>query len=100
MIWASKPSEGKAILWFVTKAQCHDDSTCRKASSPTQPGRGIRKIIDLYHDLPDLVEKAAKHMPNVIQSEIEELERLEFAGLSDDAIEEEHKEYVYVDASD
>jgi hypothetical protein len=45
------------------------------------------------------VEKAAKHMPNVIQSEIEELERLEFAGLSDDAIEEERKEYVYIDAS-
>jgi hypothetical protein len=74
---------------------------CRKASSPTQPGRGIRKIIDLYHDLPDLVEKASKHTPNLDQSEIEERDKMEFTGLTDDAIEEERKECVYhVDASD
>ena len=66
----------------------------RKGSSPTQPGWGIRKIIDLYHDLPDLVEKANKHLPNIPQSEMEEMDKIEFAGLSEESIEEERKEYV------
>jgi hypothetical protein len=30
-----------------------------------------------------------------MQSEIEEMDRIDFAGLSDEAIEEERKEYVY-----
>jgi len=33
----------------------------RKSQSLTQPGRGIQKIIDLYHDLPNLLDKAKKH---------------------------------------
>jgi hypothetical protein len=36
-------------------------------------------------------------MPNLMQSELEEMDRIEFVGLSDDAIEEERNEYVYVD---
>jgi hypothetical protein len=31
-----------------------------KKTSPTQLGRGIRKIVDLYHDLSDLLNKAKK----------------------------------------
>jgi hypothetical protein len=68
--------------------------TSRKGSSATQPGRGICKIIDLYHDLPDLVEKANKHLSNIPQSEREEMDNLEFAGLSKEAIEDELQEYV------
>jgi hypothetical protein len=55
--------------------------------------------VDLYHDLPDLVEKANKHLPDVSQSERDENDKIEFAGFSDEAIEEECQEYVYVDAS-
>ena len=71
----------------------------RKGGSLTQPGRGICRIMDLYHDLPDLVEKASRHLPNVMQSERDEIDKIEFGGLSDEAIEEERQEYVYVDAS-
>ncbi len=67
----------------------------RKGSSPTQPGWGIHKIVDLYHDLPDLVEKANKHLPNIMQSKREEIDKIEFTGLSNEAIEDEHQEYVY-----
>jgi len=50
--------------------------------------------VDLYHDLPNLVEKANKHLLNVMQSERDEMDKIEFAGLSDEAIEDERKEYV------
>jgi len=69
-------------------------STSRKGSSPTQPEQGICKIVDLYHDLPDLVEKANRHLPNIPQSEREEMDNIEFAGLTKEAIEDEHKEYI------
>jgi hypothetical protein len=66
--------------------------------SPTQPGRGIRKIVDLYHDLPDLLDKAKKyhtvlneHNPETI----EEMNRVDFIGMSEDDIEEEQKEYAH-----
>jgi len=41
-------------------------------------------------------------MLDVMQSKIEEMDQMEFAGLSDNAIEEEHKEYIQYmfDASD
>ena len=45
------------------------------------------------------MEKANKHMPSVMQLERDEINKIDFAGLSDKAIEEEHQEYVYVDAS-
>ena len=69
-------------------------TTHRKTSSLTQPGRGIRKIIDLYHDLPDLVAKADKHaaMSTHHLDEIEEENLNDFAGLTEDQIEQEIKE--------
>jgi hypothetical protein len=99
MSWNGQESESKCILWFVTKAQHSDNSMSRKGGSLTQPGRGIHRIVDLYHDLPNLVEKASKHMPSVMQLERDEIDKIDFAGLSDKAIEEERQEYVYVDAS-
>jgi hypothetical protein len=40
------------------------------------------------------VEKANKHLSNILQSEREEMDNLEFAGLSKEAIEDELQEYV------
>jgi hypothetical protein len=87
--WNGQESESECILWFVTKAQHSDNSTSRKGGSLTQPEWGIRKIMDLHHDLPGLVEKANKHMPSVMQLERDEIDKIDFAGLSDEAIEEE-----------
>jgi hypothetical protein len=66
-------------------------------TSPTQPGRGIRKIVDLYHDLSDLLSKAKKHSTVVNELDpamIEEMDRIDFVGMSKDDIEEERKEYA------
>jgi hypothetical protein len=65
-----------------------------KASSPTQPGRGIPKIVDLFHDLPDLVIKADKHssMSALDPEEAEDVLRVDFIGFTEDQIEEELKE--------
>ena len=38
-------------------------------------------------------------MPSVMQSERDEIDKIDFAGLSDEAIKEERQEYVYVNAS-
>ena len=70
--------------------------------SPTQPGRGIRKIVDLYHDLSDLSDKARKY--HTILNErnperIEEMNRIDFIGMSEDDIEEEQKEYAHLTLS-
>jgi hypothetical protein len=82
-------------LIFSKPTQTNRVSTSRKGSSPTQPGRGIRKIVDLYHDLPDLVEKANKHLASTNpQSARDEMDSIEFAGMSEEEIEDEHKEYV------
>jgi len=40
------------------------------------------------------VEKANKHLSNIPQSEREEMDNLEFTGLSKEAIEDELQEYV------
>jgi len=60
----------------------------------TQPGRGIRKIVDLYHNLPDLVAKADRHaatsMPH--PEDIEDTNSNEFAGLTEEQIEDEKQE--------
>jgi|SRR5450756_825353 hypothetical protein len=68
-----------------------------RKTSPTQPGRGIRKIVDLYHDLSDLLNKAKKHSTIVNElnpAMIEEMDRIDFVGMSEDEIEEEQKEYA------
>jgi len=66
-----------------------------KGSSLTQPGRGIRKIIDLYHDVHDLVHKAKVHSvrSRLNPRELAEVDSVDFVGLTKDQIEEEHKEY-------
>jgi hypothetical protein len=68
----------------------------RKASSPTQPGRGIRKIVDLFHELSDLVDKAGKYCASNTAPEMGSMDSQDFDGLSEEAIEEEQKEYVHV----
>jgi len=40
------------------------------------------------------VEKANKNFPNIPQSERDEIDKIEFLGLSKEAIEDEHKEYI------
>lgn len=74
-----------------------------RKSSPTQPGRGIRKIVDLYHDLTDLLYKARLHAAiDALRAnpspenrkKIEDMERRNFAGMAEEEIEEEWKEYV------
>jgi hypothetical protein len=59
--------------------------------SPTQPGRGIRKIIDLYHDLAILLDKASKHSN---PEGIEEADQIDVVGRTEEDIEEERKEYA------
>ncbi|KAH9968066.1 hypothetical protein BC827DRAFT_468134 [Russula dissimulans] len=65
----------------------------RKEVSPTQPGRGIRKIIDLYHDLPDLVDKARSYAgKNRFSSEdIDEDGGNEFWGMTEEEIDSERE---------
>jgi hypothetical protein len=67
-----------------------------RKTSPTQPGRGIRKIVDLYHDLAVLFDKAKiQSRINRLRSEdIEEMEQIDFVGMSEEEIEEERKEYA------
>ena len=66
----------------------------RKVASATQRGHGIRKVIDLYHELPDVVAKANKHtsMSELDPEEIEEALRVDFVGFTEGQIEEELKE--------
>jgi hypothetical protein len=64
----------------------------RKASSPTQPGRGIRKIVDLFHELSDLVDKAGKYCASDTVPEMDSMDSQDFEGLTEEAIEEEWKE--------
>ena len=77
------PEKQKISFWLV-----------RKDYSPTQPGRGIRKIIDLYHELSDLVAKADMHaaMSSLLPEEIEDANSNDFAGLTEEQIDEEKKE--------
>jgi hypothetical protein len=66
-------------------------------TSPTQPGRGIRKIVDLYHDLSELLNKAKKYsavLNELNPKVIEERDKIDFVGMSVDDIEEERKEYA------
>jgi hypothetical protein len=66
----------------------------RKAKSATQPGRGIRKIVDLYHDLPDLLDKANKHahLLSPDASGQHDSDEAELLGMTEEEIEEELKE--------
>jgi len=68
-------------------------------TSLTQPGRGIRKIVDLYHDLTVLLNKARKHatINGLSRERVEEREQREFEGMTEEDIQEERKEYALSD---
>ena len=72
----------------------HHSSTNRKGPSPTQPGRGIRKIVDLFHELSDLADKAGKHCASDTAPEMDSINSQDFDGLTEADINEERKEYV------
>lgn len=67
-----------------------------KLCSQTQPGQGIRKIVDLFHDLSDLLGKADKHAAetNLDPADLEEINTIDFLGLTEEEIDEERKEWV------
>jgi hypothetical protein len=66
--------------------------------SLTQPGRGIRKIVDLFHDLPELLEKADRHdeAQSLEPDELEERDSIDFKGMTQEQIDEERQEYVVI----
>lgn len=66
----------------------------RKPTSATQPGRGIRKIIDLFHDLPELLDKADKYAMSqrLSPAEMAKIDKSEFEGMAEDDITEERQE--------
>ena len=68
--------------------------TNRKPASATQPGRGIRKIVDLFNDLPELLDKADKYTlsQKLSPAEMEELDKTDFIGMTEDDIAEERQE--------
>jgi hypothetical protein len=68
-------------------------------TSLTQPGRGIRKIVDLYHDLTVLLIKARKQatLNGLSPERVEEREQREFEGMTEEDIQEERKEYALSD---
>jgi hypothetical protein len=70
--------------------------TNRKVCSLTQPGRGIRKIVDLFHDLPELLEKANLHeeAQSLDEDELEQRDSIDFQGMTQAQIDEERQEYV------
>ena len=65
-----------------------------KSGSQTQPGRGIRKVVDLFHDLIDLLGKADKHAAETAldPAELEEINDIDFLGLTEEEIDDERKE--------
>lgn len=65
-----------------------------KSGSQTQPGRGIRKVVDLFHDLIDLLGKADKHgaETDLDPTELEEINAIDFLGLTEEEIDDERKE--------
>jgi hypothetical protein len=64
--------------------------------SPTQPGRGIQKIVDLYHALHELVDKATSHaskdLDRLNSEETDKNDKDKFAGLTEEEIKEEQRE--------
>ena len=70
--------------------------TNRKVCSLTQPGRGIRKIVDLFHNLPELLEKADRHeeAQSLEEDELEQRDSSDFQGMTPAQIDEERQEYI------
>jgi len=65
-----------------------------KGSSPTQPEQGIWKIVDLFHELSDLADKAGKYCASQTAPEMDSINSQDFDGLTEKAINEEQKEYM------
>jgi hypothetical protein len=65
-----------------------------KSGLQTQPGRGIRKVVDLFHNLINLLDKADKHAAetNLDPAELEEINAIDFLGLTEEEIDDECKE--------
>jgi hypothetical protein len=59
-----------------------------------QPGRGIRKVVDLFHDLINLLGKADKHAAetDLDPDELDEINTIDFLGLTEEEIDDECKE--------
>lgn len=64
-----------------------------RVCSQTQPGRGIRKIVNLFHNLSDLLSKADKHAAETTLDpiELEEINNIDFLGLTEEEINDEHE---------
>ena len=75
------------MFWRVTN---------RKVCSLTQPGWGIQKIVDLFHDLPELLEKADRHdeAQSLEEDKLEQHDSSNFQGMTQEQIDEERQEYV------
>ena len=93
-----RPKKKRWVAFFDDQAEARKiwHVTNRKAYSATQPGWGIRKIIDLFHDLPNLLYKANKHaeIEDLEPDELEERNRSDFLGMTQYQIDDERKEYV------
>jgi len=61
----------------------------RKGSSPTQPGRGIWKIVDLFHELSDLADRAGQYCTSDSAPEMDFFNCQDFKGITEEAINEE-----------
>jgi hypothetical protein len=66
--------------------------------SLTQPGWGIWKIVNLFHDLPELLEKADRHdeAQSLEPDELEEHNSIDFKGMTQEQIDKECQEYVVI----
>lgn len=96
MVAKGRPNACKSPCLMMTMSEDRPFVTTRKVSSPTQPGRGIRKIIDLYHDLPELLDKANRHVVSqrLAPAERAKVDSNDFVGMSKEDIEDERQEYV------
>jgi hypothetical protein len=81
------------FLWGKELIDWHF-SMNRKGSSPTQPGWGIQKIVDLFHELSNLADRAGKYCASDLAPEMDFFDCQDFEGMTEEAIDEERKEYV------
>jgi len=84
-------SKGMMKCWLCNTTQHSLYFALDRKISPTQPGWGIRKIVNLYHNLTVLLNKARKQSAiDALDSEsVEEMEFSDFKGMTEEEIEEE-----------
>ena len=63
---------------------------------PNPAWLGNPKIVDLFHDLSDLLGKADKHAAetNLDPAKLEDINTIDFLGLTEEEIDDERKEWV------